>query len=309
MNIHFDNCEFQSHSGPNTFATRLAKAFLLKGHMIVDSGNEADISIVFIEPSGKPLAKKIVQRLDGIWFKPSEFEHKNISIKKCYNEAHAVIFQSYFDQKMVNHHWGVRNNTNVIYNGIELIDIEKNPAISEIKEKFGRIIVSSSNWHPQKRLKSNFELFKHLTTNQNAAFIVLGSNPDVRVNSPNVFYAGSQSHETCLQIFEEADMMLHLAWADHCPNVVVEALSRKCPVICSSVGGTVEIIKGRGLTIIEEPYNYELYDYDNPPSLEFHISKYVPKDLYLSKDFEINDLDINIVVDKYIDVLTKVVNE
>lgn len=274
--------------------------------MIVDSGSEADVSLIFIQPSGSPLAKKTVLRLDGIWFKPEEFIHMNVPIKRAYESATSVIFQSEFDKKMVEHHWNSRENTNVIHNGVEIEEIEENPAILDIKQKFGRLIVCSSNWHRQKRLESNFEMFQHLTKNTDAAFIILGSNPYVRSTAPNVFYAGSQSHETCLQIYEAADMMLHLAWADHCPNVVVEALSRKCPVICASTGGTKEIVKGRGYMVNEEPYEYELYDYDNPPSLTLQIQRYTPHDLNLSRDFNTDDLDINLVADKYINVLESV---
>ena len=44
---------------------------------------------------------------------------------------------------------------------------------------------------------------------------------------------------------------LHLAWLDHCPNVVVDAQAAGCNVICSSSGGTSEIVyNGK---IINEP--------------------------------------------------------
>jgi glycosyltransferase involved in cell wall biosynthesis len=46
---------------------------------------------------------------------------------------------------------------------------------------------------------------------------------------------------TC-KVFAVADWMIHLAWADHCPNVVVEALSQGTPIICGEVGGTKEMI-------------------------------------------------------------------
>jgi len=64
--------------------------------------------------------------------------------------------------------------------------------------------------------------------------------------------------------------MIHLSWRDHCPNVVVEALSQGCPIICTSSGGTKEIVKDNGIIIDDindnhiDPY---IFDYDNPPHL------------------------------------------
>jgi hypothetical protein len=53
MKIHLDNVNVSAKTGPNTFAKRLAKAFFESGHeVILNSGKDADVSIVFIEPSG-----------------------------------------------------------------------------------------------------------------------------------------------------------------------------------------------------------------------------------------------------------------
>jgi hypothetical protein len=101
MKVHFDGVNFNSLSGPNTFAGRLARGLFESGHEVTLSVAEADVSLVFIERSGAPLAKKVVQRLDGVWFKPEEFHTKNSNIKALYGAADAVVFQSEFDRNFV----------------------------------------------------------------------------------------------------------------------------------------------------------------------------------------------------------------
>jgi glycosyltransferase involved in cell wall biosynthesis len=66
-----------------------------------------------------------------------------------------------------------------------------------------------------------------------------------------------------------ADWFIHLAYLDHCPNVVVDALACQVPVICSSEGGTKEVADGLSLIIKEEPFDFELTDYTSPPRMEF----------------------------------------
>ena len=300
MKIHFDGVNFQSSSGPNSFATRLFKGLLIAGHDIVDDGYEADVSLVFIEPTGRPLAKKIVQRLDGIWFKPDEFLAKNVNIKALYDRADAVIWQSDFDRSMTTRWWGLRSGA-VIHNGIEKPTVVTPPNLTEFKQRHNKVFVSSSNWHPQNRLRSNIELFSNLLLQHpGSALIVMGSNPDCWVPSPQISYTGSLSHSDCLSIFSIADWMIHLAWLDHCPNVVVEAVASGVPVICAESGGTKELVGGFGAVILEkQEYGFELVDYDKPPAID--VSNFVLPD----KDSLGQPLNVDIgdVVNRYIDLL------
>jgi glycosyltransferase involved in cell wall biosynthesis len=282
-----------SNSGPNSFGKRLAMALIESGHEVeLYDGRKAEISIVFIEPTGRPLAKKVVQRLDGIWFSPEEFETKNSSIKKLYQSADAVIWQSAFDKGMTTKWWGYPKKFEIIRNGINAPEIKKFqiPVLEQIRQQYEMLFVCSANWHPQKRLLQNIELYKHLRNfYSSAALIVLGSNP-IKVADPHVFYAGSQPHEVCLEIFSAANWMLHLAWLDHCPNTVVESLSQGTPVICSEHGGTKELVQGYGVILKEEKeYNFELTDYDNPPKIDVaQIKNRLPHKNDLSHCFDVS---------------------
>ena len=274
MKIHFDNVSFSARTGPNTFAKRLAHQFIIDGHEVV-VGSSADVSLVFIEPSGEKLANRVIQRLDGIWFKPEEFDVKNVQIRELYHAADSVVFQSQFDLLMAKKWFGDAKRNAVIPNGIHINPIKSAddiiPEILKLRSSYDVIYCCSANWHPQKRLRSNLELFDQLrksTPSKTCCMIVMGSNPDVLTSDPHVYYTGSLPHELCLQVFAISDWMIHLAWADHCPNTVIESISQNTPVICSPVGGTKELIEGFGVVIEEPTYNFELADYDNPPPVD-----------------------------------------
>lgn len=277
MRICFDNIDLKSNSGPNSFAGRLSNKLTKMGYEIVSPFDVHDVFLSFIQQSHSsyPFAQKIL-RLDGIWFKPENFEENNKPIKDAYYSFDHIIFQSEFDKQMIESHFGKRADCSVIHNGIELIKYDKIPELKHVREL---IFVCSSSWHPQKRLKDNILLFQHIRRQlkkeeKEARLYILGSGSSFPILDSeyleNVFYLGQQSHEACLRFYATADYFMHLAWLDHCPNVVVEALSQGCPVICTNSGGTKEIVKNNGIILQEiKEYNFELCDYDNPPDLDF----------------------------------------
>lgn len=310
MKIHFDGVNWSSKSGPNTFAWRLATSLYRIGHDVVEEGNTgADVSLVFIEASGKPLAKKVVQRLDGIWFKPNEFHVKNTKIQDLYSKADCVVWQSEFDKTFTSKWFGPPHlHGKVIGNGIELNPVKNItiPELAKIRSSYDKVFVCSSNWHAQKRLKSNIMLFDHLRRTQfpNSCLFVMGANPDVSTSDPNIFFTGSQPHEVYLQVFAVSNWMLHLAWADHCPNVVVESLSQGTPVICSDVGGTKEIVGEFGIILKDQPYNFELADYDNPPIIDYEKIGPLPNKETLG---EHANIDIDKVATSYIELFKSLI--
>ena len=298
LRIHFSNVDFSSHSGPNTFASRLANSLVQKGHQIMDAHNEYDIFLIFIEPATTPHPNsKIIHRLDGIWFKPTEFKTHNTNIKWAFDNSHHIIWQSEFDKKMTEKHWGNRRGS-IIHNGIRLESADlTDPQLSNLREKYSRIFVCASNWHRQKRLKENILLFNKVRDPNKDCLLVLGKSPDHVVKDPHIYYCGELSQEIYMQIYRMADWMIHLAWLDHCPNVVVEALSQGCPVICTDSGGTSEIVGKNGIVIPETyPYNFELTDYDSPYKLDIPV-------IQLNRRLVFADyLDIDSVTSRYIHV-------
>jgi glycosyltransferase involved in cell wall biosynthesis len=314
MKAHFDNVNMRAGTGPNTFANRLAKKLFELGHEVVFEAQDAAASLVFIEPSGAPLARKIIQRLDGIWFKPEDFQTKNVPIRLLYNRADAVVFQSQFDFAFIEKWWGdpahkLNRPHHIIGNGVDVRPVTELtiPKLAEMRAAYDQIYVCSSNWHAQKRLEANVRLFNHLRTKHpNSCLIIMGNHPDYRATGPHVFYTGPVGPETYLQIYSAANWMLHLAWADHCPNVVVEALSQGTPVVCSEVGGTKELVGGYGVVLKEQPYNYELYDYDNPPPIDVEQVDDLPTRQQLNYAGIAEAIDINTVAKQYVQLFEEV---
>jgi len=318
MKIHIDNVNLSASTGPNTFASRLSKSLIKQGHDVVFEGRDADVSLVFIEPSGKPLAKKVIQRLDGIWFRPQDFHTKNRNIKALYEKADAVVFQSQFDKTMIEKWWGSNDERwrphTVIGNGIDLTRLDKVtiPELVKIRATYDKVFVCSSNWHPQKRLGANIRLFDHIrrTLFPNSCLFIMGANPNVMTTDPHVFYTGTQPPEVYLQVFSVADWMIHLAWADHCPNVVVEALSQGTPIVCGAVGGTKELIGlgAYGMILSEPRYDFELSDYDNPPDIDVTQLTFLPSRHELDYN-GIPSIDIESVTTQYVDTFKRVIGE
>jgi glycosyltransferase involved in cell wall biosynthesis len=311
MKIHLDNVNLRSSTGPNTFAQRICKYFINNGHEVTLDGKSADISLVFIQPSGNQLAKKVVQRLDGIWFKPDEFETKNADIKLLYKHADGVIWQSEFDRTMTSYHWDSPASGVVIKNGIEVHKRQiQNATLKELRLRHEKLFVCSANWHPQKRLTDNVRLFRHIKENfhSTAGLIILGTNPIIDLQSvpSDIYYPGSLSHEQCLEVFAACDWMIHLAWLDHCPNTVVEAMSQGVPVICSSTGGTKELVGGYGLVIQENEYSFQPINYDNPPSVNFSSVNKLPEFSELNCNF---DVSIETCGDQYLKFFDRILKQ
>lgn len=305
MKIHFSNVDFSSRSGPNTFGHRLADFFVRNGHQIVYANDQYDIFLAFIEPASMPKpGSKTVQRLDGIWFKPEQYHTMNKGMMSFYKNTDHVIFQSNFDKTMIEKWWGQKKNSTIIRNGIE---INPRDPVKELRQNFQKVFVCSSNWRPHKRLDENINFFNRMKhVYPNSVLYILGQNPDLNLfrGRQDIKYLGSLTHEDSLRVYASSDWMLHLAWLDHCPNVVVEALSQGCKVICSSDGGTKELIEGkdRGIIIEENKYNFELIDYSKTPKVDFTGINSLP---VTNKNFDKSDIDIQSVGNQYLEVFKK----
>jgi glycosyltransferase involved in cell wall biosynthesis len=311
MKIHFDNVDLATRTGPSSFANRLARRLFESGHEVCTTSFGADASLVFIERSGADVADIVVQRLDGIWFKPNEFQNRNTGIKRLYESADAVIWQSNFDSEMTKRWWGVPRRGTVIHNGVD-VSVKHEitiPVLAQLRNVYDRIFVCSANWHAQKRLIDNVNLFQtQLKYHPKSCLIIMGNNPDVRIASPNVYYTGSLEHDACLQVYAISNWMFHLAWCDHCPNVVCEALSQGTPVVCASSGGTKELIGSYGKVLCDEPYDYELYDYDSPPRIDVAGVGELPDRKELNFE-SIADIDINNVAKKYVQLFESLIQK
>lgn len=312
MRIQFDSVDFSSKSGPNTFASRLALALAERDHEVITDNKGADVSLVFIEPSGAPLAKKIVQRLDGLWTKPLEFATRNAKIKALYDNADAVVHQSVFDKQFIERHWGGKTVSKTIRNGVKAAPITKfsSPALEQIRSTYNLVFSCSANWHRQKRLKENIELFLHardIAIGTRCCLLVLGANPDHVVADRDIFYANSVPENVFMEVFSMSDWFIHLAWRDHSPNVVVESLSQATPVIYTSDAGTGELVRGYGIRLNELAENdLQPFDYDKPPP--FNVNQLTIEQLLAPPArTQVPDISIDTCVRQYVELFEELV--
>ena len=97
-----------------------------------------------------------------------------------------------------------------------------------------------------------------------------------------------------LSLYKRSSTFVHLAYLDHCPNVVVDARASGCKIVCSTAGGTREIAGTNALIIEEDNWDMSPVDLYNPPQINF--DKVV--------DNNINtDYNMKVVANKYIDFM------
>ncbi len=272
MNILFDNVDVASNSGPNGFAKKLSDQ-LQKKHNVSfypDQFTQTDVQLSFIEKRYKTAAPT-VQRLDGIYFNTRfDFDAQNMMIKKTYNEAEAVIVQSEFDRMLISERFGARTDINVIHNGApdwKNIRSRRNNTL----EPVGDVWLCASAWRPHKRLNECIRYFCEHSLPEDI-LLVAGSGTTqeyVHKQADRVFYIGDLAYHDLINWMLAVKYFIHLAWLDHCPNVVVDARQCGCHIICSSSGGTEEIAGLNSTVVIEPSWNFEPVDLYDPPSLDF----------------------------------------
>ena len=267
MIIRFENIDFNSSSGPNSFGKKLKKYIELDGHKI--SWHDYESVLCFIETHNIFRGKKLFQRLDGIYFNSDfDFKKQNQNILKTYQRADGVIFQSMFNKELTEKYFGEHKNSTIIHNGADIQLIEKiQPSQNKVLNEYDNVWSCAAAWRPHKRLKENIEYFlEHQGKND---CLVVAGTPDYIKKEPNIYYVGSVEYEVLLSLYKRSKYFLHLAWLDHCPNVVVDAAASGCKVVCSSAGGTREVAGLDATIIMEDEWDFKPTKLYQPPKMNF----------------------------------------
>jgi glycosyltransferase involved in cell wall biosynthesis len=296
LKIFFDNVDFQSNSGPNSFGLKLASE-LEKNGCRINKDDSPDVQISFIQATRK--IAPLVQRLDGIYFNSEQdWKAQNQPIQETYNNAEGVIYQSSFNKTLTEKYFGKKEKSVVIHNGTDFEKINKIlPLENKVLDDFENVWTCASSWRPHKRLSENVRYFlEH--SGENDCLVIAGSNPDYEISHNRIFYAGNLNWEQLISLYKKSSYFIHLALLDHCPNVVVDARAAGCKIICSSSGGTREIAGFNSVIIQDIKWDYLPFKLYDPPKLDF--SKVVNC---------VHDVDIDIigVSKKYEDFLKKVI--
>lgn len=268
MNILFDNVDINSSSGPNSFGKLLMQELRNKGHKVDLFLDNPDVQLSFIMAHQK--VAKMALRLDGIYFNTSQdWKQLNIPIYQSYNDADLIIFQSEFNRKLTEVFFGQSKKSIIINNGTCFESISNiSPVDNTVLNNFSEVWSCASSWRPHKRLKDNINYFLE-NAPIDACMIVAGENVDYNITHPRILYAGQLSWSQCIAIYKKSTTFVHLAFLDHCPNVVVDANASGCKLIVASSGGTKEIA-GINATIIKDlDWDMKPLDLYTPPKLDY----------------------------------------
>tara|TARA_R110000787_G_scaffold150546_1_gene264472 strand:- start:8367 stop:9266 length:900 start_codon:yes stop_codon:yes gene_type:complete len=265
MNIVLENVNLSSNSGPNSFGQKLHK-YLPHVGATVDNKETPDAYLCFIESTREKHNAPLYQRLDGIYFNTAgDYTAQNANIKRTYDMSKGIIFQSNFNKDLTFKYFGEHNNYAIIHNGADMRLIENTEPVNI--DKYENVWSCASSWRPHKRLSENISYFlEH--SNKNDGLIIAGS-VDKRFTHDRIHYVGELTTQKLFSLYKASKYFLHLAWLDHCPNVVVDAHAHDCQIICSSAGGTKEIAGHDAIIIQEEPWDFSPIDLYNPPPLDF----------------------------------------
>lgn len=286
MKILFDNADFGSSSGPNSFARKLAEELIKRKHSVNES-LKSDIQLSFIMAS-QDLGMPIIQRLDGIYFN-SEQDWKSLNepIKKTYDISSGVIFQSNFNKQLSEKYFGEKILSTVINNGTDLSLIEKiTPLSHPAIDGFENVWSCASSWRPHKRLKDNVRYFLECAGEKDC-LVIAGSNPDYEIKHERVFYVGNLEWEQLISLYKRSKYFIHLALMDHCPNVVVDARAAGCKIVCSSSGGTKEIAGINSVIVKDMEWDFVPFRLYQPPELDFGALCEPPQ---IEKSIDIKDV-------------------
>lgn len=270
MNIHIENVNLQSTSGPNHFASKLI-TYMSKFGDSFDIQIDPDVRLCFIETSRQGFDHvPLFQRLDGIYFNVTQaYKVQNTNIQRTYEKADGVIFQSNFNKELITRYFGKHDNSIILHNGADMEFINNSkPLEASTLNKYENIWCCASSWRPHKRLSENIRYFLEHSSPLDC-LVVCGEVDKEIIKDKRIFYVGNLNIKQLISLYKRSAYFIHLAWLDHCPNVVVDARASGCQIICSSTGGTKEIAGPDAIIIEEEAWDFKPLDLYNPPKLYF----------------------------------------
>ena len=271
MNIHLENVNLQSTSGPNHFASKLIK-YAMKNGINFDYNVVPDLRLCFIETHRQEFDNiPLFQRLDGIYFNLAQpYKIQNSNIERTYNDAHGVIFQSSFNKQLTVKYFCDHENSTIIHNGADIEYIRSVPGLKSSKlDKFENVWSCASSWRAHKRLSENIRYFLDHSSEKDC-LIIAGEINEKIPKTNRIFYVGKINILQLISLYKRSKYFIHLAWLDHCPNVVVDARASGCQIICTSAGGTKEIAGKDAIVIEEDEWDFTPIELYKPPKLNFN---------------------------------------
>jgi len=307
VNILFDNVSWNSNAGPHWFARKLAETLKNKGHITNSLPEDSHVQLSLVIAGQRYQWLPIIQRLDGIYYDTQKnYKVMNEPIHATYNMASGVVFQSEWSKKLVESFFGPAEKYAIIHNGAD-VDSIQNTAPATGLEKYDKVWSCASSWFYEdgtqryiKRLGENIRYFQE-HSGDNDILCVAGDVKDfVNPDPSKIMFLGELQIGQLYSLYRATDNFIHLGRFDNCPNVVVDARAAGCHIICSSLGGTVEVAGSDSTVIVEDDWDFVPFKCNVESTLDFS-----QVDLSPSKG---KDISMDHVADKYLNFLKGIHN-
>lgn len=297
MNILFDNVSWNSTAGPHWFARKLANTLKNKGHTISAFPDGADIQLSIVMAGQRHDRLPIIQRLDGIYYDiQKKYKAMNEPIHATYKIANGVVFQSEWSKRLVESFFGPAENYAIIHNGAD-VEIIQNTAPAIGLENYDKVWSCVSSWYYEdgtqryiKRLGENIRYFQE-HSGENDILCVAGNVKDfINPDPSKILFLGELQIEQLYSLYRATDNFIHLGRFDSCPNVVVDARAAGCHIICSSLGGTVEVAGSNSTVIVEDDWDFAPFESNVESKLDFsRVDLSLSKGMDISMDYVSNE--------------------
>lgn len=306
MNILFDNVDWNSTAGPHWFGRKLANHLRKNGHTINPTLPESQVQLSIVIASQRHHGLPLIQRLDGIYYDTlKNYVELNAPIKATYDIADGVVFQSGWSKKLVESFFGPAENYAIIHNGADVDAIQKTAPATGL-EKYDQVWSCASSWFYEdgsqryiKRLGENIRYFQE-HSGDNDILCVAGDVRDfVNPDPIKIVFVGELDIPSLYSLYRASDYFIHLGRFDNCPNVVVDARAAGCHIICSSLGGTVEVAGSDSTVIVEDEWDFVPFKCNVESILDFS-----QVDLSLAKG---KDISMDFVSNEYLNFFGKVI--
>jgi glycosyltransferase involved in cell wall biosynthesis len=173
--------------------------------------------------------------------------------------------------------------------------------------KNATLLLTVAALEKRKGIQSVISSMERIGKNENIFYIILGEGPDRKIlesiirNSQvknKIILAGSK--ESIIEYYDASDAFLLLSDGEGYPNVILEAWAMEIPVIVSTSNPYPIITKGTGSILIS---------INDETKLDITIKKimndkeYFNSNVKKSREYVVNKMDWNHVIDKYENVL------
>ena len=184
------------------------------------------------------------------------YESSNLLTGLYLRLASCVIFQSTYARDILIDKFGQPKNYVIAHNAVDLRQYHH----LERKENSTPVIASVGKMRHERihdlirvsqAINSAHQLLivGSLDENGRKSLFEYGNRRGIAVT-----VSGFIPSQKLIEFYRRIDVLLHLAAADICPNVVVEAVACGVPVVCHAYGGTKEIVGDGGIAVSGEPY-------------------------------------------------------